>query len=84
MRAMLKKGKLCDRAHHIVHLLLQHSQGDSSEGTVKCGNARCYEIQMDAAFKRCSACRAVAYCSKACQMTDWKSGGHKRHCKGTA
>jgi hypothetical protein len=29
---------------------------------------------------RCGRCRAVCYCSKACQRSDWK-GGHKQTCK---
>lgn len=31
---------------------------------------------------RCSACRAVWYCSEACSHADWRAGGqHKRCCK---
>ncbi|KAJ6607014.1 hypothetical protein B0H10DRAFT_1629507, partial [Mycena sp. CBHHK59/15] len=33
-------------------------------------------------FKRCSACRVVAYCSKECQARAWtaRAGAHKRIC----
>ena len=31
-------------------------------------------------LKFCAACQTVAYCSRACQRTDWKAS-HKRHCK---
>jgi hypothetical protein len=31
-------------------------------------------------FKMCSACEAVRYCSKECQIEHWKSGGHRAKC----
>lgn len=31
----------------------------------------------------CHACQAVYYCSKPCQMKDWKKGGHKQTCSGS-
>ncbi|KAI1307821.1 SET domain-containing protein [Xylaria venustula] len=33
------------------------------------------------AVKACTGCRAVAYCSPACQKLDWTAGGHKGECK---
>lgn len=33
--------------------------------------------------KMCHACGAVYYCSKACQIQDWKKGGHKQTCGGS-
>lgn len=30
----------------------------------------------------CSRCKRVSYCSRTCQETAWKEGGHKRDCKG--
>ena len=35
-----------------------------------------------APFKRCSQCRAVAYCSRGCQAAHWKKG-HKKACRET-
>ncbi len=32
-------------------------------------------------LKKCAVCRMAHYCSKACQMKDWREGGHKRMCK---
>ena len=34
----------------------------------------------DSRFKSCSQC-GLPYCSKECQTSDWKRGGHKLHCK---
>jgi hypothetical protein len=31
-------------------------------------------------LRRCSACRAVSYCSPECQRRHWKEGGHKQQC----
>ena len=33
------------------------------------------------AHDRCSRCLCVYYCTKECQMKDWKEGGHKSSCK---
>jgi hypothetical protein len=32
-------------------------------------------------FQACSGCRAVRYCSKACQSDHWRQGGHARDCR---
>jgi hypothetical protein len=34
--------------------------------------------------KKCSGCRAVWYCGEACQLADWREGGHRRVCKQLA
>lgn len=31
-------------------------------------------------FKKCGACKTRTYCSKKCQILDWKMGGHKLWC----
>ncbi|KAJ1461258.1 hypothetical protein M885DRAFT_267022 [Pelagophyceae sp. CCMP2097] len=31
--------------------------------------------------KRCTTCKSRCYCSKACQLVDWKERGHKAQCK---
>ena len=31
-------------------------------------------------FKKCSGCAAAFYCSRACQVQDWKKGGHSKTC----
>lgn len=35
--------------------------------------------QLAVELKKCSKCRAVAYCSRECQVVDWR-GGHKQQC----
>ncbi|KAJ3290375.1 hypothetical protein HDU79_003360, partial [Rhizoclosmatium sp. JEL0117] len=32
----------------------------------------------------CAGCQSRSYCSKDCQRSDWKEGGHKRQCKEIA
>jgi hypothetical protein len=34
--------------------------------------------------RKCSGCRAVWYCGEACQLADWREGGHRRVCKQLA
>ena len=49
----------------------------------QCDNisGRCEKVEPEeGAFKRCAACRGVAYCSTACQKTAWVHGGHKKSC----
>ena len=31
--------------------------------------------------RRCGGCKRATYCSKECQVQDWKKGGHKQECK---
>ncbi|KZV74106.1 hypothetical protein PENSPDRAFT_682281 [Peniophora sp. CONT] len=33
------------------------------------------------ATRACAGCGEVRYCSRECQHTDWKKGGHKQRCK---
>ncbi|PRW56651.1 expressed protein isoform A [Chlorella sorokiniana] len=35
-------------------------------------------------LKKCSKCRAVAYCSRECQVRHWREGGHKAECSRLA
>ncbi|KAL5525743.1 hypothetical protein ACEPAG_7080 [Sanghuangporus baumii] len=47
------------------------------KGCFKCGNIASDDRKIT--LRRCVACRNVEYCSKECQMSDWKD--HKRDCK---
>ena len=42
----------------------------------------CYATQASVQEKmlRCGKCKKRTYCSKSCQLNDWKSGGHKQWC----
>ena len=33
---------------------------------------------------KCSGCRVAWYCNAACQLADWRDGGHRRVCKALA
>ncbi|KAG2497980.1 hypothetical protein HYH03_004239 [Edaphochlamys debaryana] len=52
-----------------------------------CGNPGC-EVwgeggEVDLPLKRCSGCRTVRYCGRACQQAHWR-GGHKEECGALA
>ena len=40
-----------------------------------CGRVACEDVVL----MKCSACKAVVYCSSECQRKDWKTG-HKQKC----
>ncbi|KAJ7673200.1 hypothetical protein DFH06DRAFT_57820 [Mycena polygramma] len=44
-----------------------------------CDNIECGEMQT-APCRRCSGCETFYYCSQACQVFDWKQGGHRENC----
>ncbi|KAJ6467145.1 hypothetical protein C8R47DRAFT_1152788 [Mycena vitilis] len=44
-----------------------------------CDNTECGEMQT-ASCRRCSGCKTFYYCSQACQVFDWKQGGHRENC----
>ncbi|KAJ6553546.1 hypothetical protein DFH09DRAFT_586315 [Mycena vulgaris] len=46
-----------------------------------CDNVECGVIRAKDEFLRCSGCRAMYYCSRTCQIADWRVGGHRRACK---
>lgn len=45
--------------------------------------AQCREEEKERGqWKRCSDCKAVSYCSRSCQLADWKA--HKAFCRATS
>ncbi|KAJ7617639.1 hypothetical protein DFH06DRAFT_100814 [Mycena polygramma] len=44
-----------------------------------CNNVECGEMQT-APCRRCSGCKIFYYCSQACQVVNWKQGGHRENC----
>ncbi|KAJ7481953.1 hypothetical protein FB451DRAFT_1237638 [Mycena latifolia] len=54
-----------------------------SEGYVTlkaCDNMQCGKICKKAEFKRCSGCKSQHYCSRDCQVADWRAG-HRADCR---
>ncbi|KAJ7652639.1 hypothetical protein B0H17DRAFT_1186443, partial [Mycena rosella] len=45
-----------------------------------CNNVACSIIRPRSEFQCCSACRESRYCSRACQIHDWRRGGHREMC----
>ncbi|KAJ7473027.1 hypothetical protein B0H11DRAFT_2037067 [Mycena galericulata] len=45
-----------------------------------CDNLKCGVISAKPSFKRCAGCKNAYYCSRACQISDWRDGGHDRTC----
>ncbi|KAJ7633456.1 hypothetical protein DFH06DRAFT_1479685 [Mycena polygramma] len=45
-----------------------------------CDNIECGSIDARPNFQRCSGCKSTYYCSKQCQISDWRHGGHRRIC----
>jgi len=46
-----------------------------------CGKDKDEHVSQGGKFYQCSQCKSVSYCSKECQLKDWKSGGHKAICQ---
>lgn len=64
------------------------TQGDPYEAPYKLQDTeavcrRCYKVFEDNAKMICGGCKRVFYCSRDCQVQDWKNG-HKRDCKHMA
>ncbi|KAJ7133986.1 hypothetical protein C8R43DRAFT_1239305 [Mycena crocata] len=45
-----------------------------------CDNTVCGQIRDKFSFRRCAGCQVFHYCSQACQIQDWKHGGHRGVC----
>ncbi len=42
-----------------------------------CGATPSSEVKLS----KCNKCLRKAYCSKGCQLADWREGGHKKSCR---
>lgn len=42
--------------------------------------AFCGKLAPAGQLRTCGSCKRVAYCSRSCQVKDWKQGGHKEVC----
>ncbi|RDB20934.1 hypothetical protein Hypma_011954 [Hypsizygus marmoreus] len=68
---------------HLVTVRYNQMQGIPLTA-IGCDNDLCPEdVKYDAKLMNCTGCRSVRYCSKQCQVFDWKNG-HKSLCKAAA
>ncbi|KAJ7616273.1 hypothetical protein DFH06DRAFT_1307084 [Mycena polygramma] len=45
-----------------------------------CDNMQCGKIDKKIELRECAACQSTNYCSKECQVSDWKDG-HRKECE---
>ncbi|KAJ7261168.1 hypothetical protein C8J57DRAFT_1337253 [Mycena rebaudengoi] len=62
------------------HVMRRYDGGDWLSGRY-CDNLNCAKRMKPADQRRCSGCGTSYYCSKECQIIDWKIGGHRKVCK---
>ncbi|KDQ56749.1 hypothetical protein JAAARDRAFT_300363 [Jaapia argillacea MUCL 33604] len=48
-----------------------------------CYNKKCLKVDEKHNFKQCTKCIHAHYCSRPCQIEDWKNGDHKAFCTAT-
>jgi hypothetical protein len=65
----------------VGNLIIKHCMRQSRNATreekntcTKCGKT-------DVHLSKCSLCRSVQYCSRECQVSHWRKGGHKQICE---
>ncbi|KAJ6507433.1 hypothetical protein C8R47DRAFT_1315648 [Mycena vitilis] len=68
-----------DLARERVAILKSMEASDLAR-TTACDNLECRSIDARPNFERCSGCKSTYYCSKQCQISDWRHGGHRRIC----
>lgn len=59
-------------------------ESSSSGAAVPPSNSCCFKCGKLGATSKCSKCATICYCSRECQLADWKKGtggGHKYSCK---
>merc|ERR1712098_443921 len=61
-----------------LEFIKTHTLWGKNRALVSCANCRTSE-KSEKQFQKCSRCRSVFYCSKACQKSDWPN--HKQICK---
>jgi hypothetical protein len=60
---------------------LEEDKNNAKQAPKKRGCNYCYSEDLKMELKKCSQCEAVKYCSKECQVADWRAG-HKKECNG--
>ncbi|KAK7028627.1 hypothetical protein R3P38DRAFT_2704484 [Favolaschia claudopus] len=61
------------------NLLNRYDLGQFPKSSV-CDNLQCNAVISKPLLKCCGGCRAVVYCSAACQRADWMNGDHRWRC----
>ncbi|KAJ7463360.1 hypothetical protein FB451DRAFT_1370793 [Mycena latifolia] len=59
---------------------LEYFESPSYHALKACDNMECDEVRLKDDFQRCASCQDLYYCSKQCQISDWKAG-HRHVCK---
>ncbi|KDQ56685.1 hypothetical protein JAAARDRAFT_207777 [Jaapia argillacea MUCL 33604] len=52
-----------------------------NESSRTCSSTKCRKQDGKRVFKRCKLCLQAHYCSKECQIEDWKNGDHRTRCE---
>jgi hypothetical protein len=52
---------------------------DADKLHLRCSSCKA-EASADRKLLKCARCKVAQYCSKECQVRDWKEGGHKLKC----
>ncbi|KAF7342925.1 MYND-type domain-containing protein [Mycena sanguinolenta] len=61
-------------------ILDEHRRG-AFTSTRACHDIECGEIRPKQELKQCSGCLSAYYCSRTCQTSDWRRGGHRQTCR---
>ena len=83
MAAELQARREVTRLEAIESMTEQKKGGGAKKDGSKATCAHCGESGAGKKLKACSACKAVNYCSPACQKAAWKAG-HKAECSGSS
>ncbi|KAK7038543.1 hypothetical protein R3P38DRAFT_2906460 [Favolaschia claudopus] len=69
----------------IVRLsLYEHFRSTGAGGFQSCSNYECTELRRVSELKCCGGCQVKLYCSRKCQISDWKVYGHRQLCESIA
>jgi hypothetical protein len=77
-------GVAAEEARTVLAILDKAEDGNSKASSNIPSTIRCRWCEITISpcdVKQCSACQRAHYCSKECQVQDWKEGGHKMMCK---
>ena len=76
-KLLLANGRKADQAEK------EEEEGGKEEGNTKKAARVCENCDKETSkMQKCSRCRLVRYCSRDCQLADWKE--HKKACKKAA